>query len=498
MPCFFRGEIMLSGKGIVAWVILGSLCLIMALFGVDQGGMGTGTGGYAAIVNGKIVSLLEVQNRYQNESRQRSQRWKGLPAAQRQKESEKLRLEVLQSLVDAELASQSAEKVGLRVSDREIMDWIVSVPAFQEDGVFQEERYQNYLRYVKSSAANFEAQTRRSLAFEKVRNAFSHSLTTTTLEDDKKKMAESTKLNLGFVRFDSKSVAGTYKVSEAKLAEYTASNKDKISKFYETNKNNYKTKEQTRARHILVKAAGDDKSFNQALIKAKNIMKRLETEDFAAVASELSDDTGSKVKGGDLGYFERGNMVKEFETVAFSSPVGKVSEPVKTQYGYHLIKVEDRKSGAYKSLESVSADIARSMMVDEVLETKLEAIKTAAAAGEVQTLDTHLSDLGLKWQNTGEFSLTARMLPKIGDNSKVYTEALKLKQGQSSPVIESDGQYYIVKMNSFTTNAKAEKLAQNDYFQKFMLFQKVQGTLQQWINLQKESSIIKTNSSYYQ
>jgi parvulin-like peptidyl-prolyl isomerase len=121
--------------------------------------------------------------------------------------------------------------------------------------------------------------------------------------------------------------------------------------FYEAHKQDY---EQVRARHILIRAAGSPSPVEpgkkeltdaEALAKAQDIRKKLATGgDFAALAAQESDDSGSKDKGGDLNFFKHGQMVPAFDQAAFSLKVGEMSEPVKTQFGYHIIKVEARKS----------------------------------------------------------------------------------------------------------------------------------------------------------
>ena len=130
-------------------------------------------------------------------------------------------------------------------------------------------------------------------------------------------------------------------------------------KYYEEHKNEW---EEASARHILIKFKGSpvparegkpELSEEQALAKAQEIRKKLLAGgDFAAIAKEESDDTGSGSNGGDLGSFKRNSMVPEFEQVAFSQPIGQVSEPIKTQFGYHLIRVDKRESPSFESMRS--------------------------------------------------------------------------------------------------------------------------------------------------
>jgi peptidyl-prolyl cis-trans isomerase C len=155
-----------------------------------------------------------------------------------------------------------------------------------------------------------------------------------------------------------------------------------VQKYFEEHKNEW---DEISARHILVKFKGSpvpvregkqELSEEQALAKVQEIRKRLLAgEDFAAVAKEESDDVGSGANGGDLGTFKRGSMVPEFEAVAFDQPVGEVSEPVKTQFGFHLIKVEKHDS---KTLEDVRSQIEDRIKPDMARQA-VEALRSKAA-----------------------------------------------------------------------------------------------------------------------
>ena len=142
-----------------------------------------------------------------------------------------------------------------------------------------------------------------------------------------------------------------------------------LHKYYDEHKNDY---EQVRARHILIRFTGSplplkpgqkDLTEAEALAKAQEIVKRVKGgEDFALVAMKESDDTGSAANGGDLNFFHRGQMVPSFEQAAFSLPVGSISDPVKSQFGYHIIKVEAKEA---KSFDDVKGDIEKRLKPEE-------------------------------------------------------------------------------------------------------------------------------------
>jgi parvulin-like peptidyl-prolyl isomerase len=151
----------------------------------------------------------------------------------------------------------------------------------------------------------------------------------------------------------------------AEIAKNAKLDEADVRKYYEDHKAEF---EQVRARHILIRVQGSpaavrpgekDLTEAEALAKAQDLRKRIEAgEDFAQLAQQESDDTGSGAKGGDLGFFRHGQMVPSFEQAAFALQPGELSEPVKTPFGYHLIKVEARES---KSFEEVRPELERRM-----------------------------------------------------------------------------------------------------------------------------------------
>ena len=149
---------------------------------------------------------------------------------------------------------------------------------------------------------------------------------------------------------------------------------EEIKKYYERNLSKYKEPEKVKARHILIKVDQNarDEDKKKAEEKAKGILARVKkSEDFAKLAKELSEDTGSKENGGDLGFFARGRMAKDFEEVAFKLKPGEISDLVKTRYGYHIIKTEEKKEEHQKPLDEVKSMIKDSL-TRETAQKRLE------------------------------------------------------------------------------------------------------------------------------
>lgn len=157
------------------------------------------------------------------------------------------------------------------------------------------------------------------------------------------------------------------------IADKIAVTEEDMSNYYTTHRDEFRTPEQVKASHILLRvdanAPADVKG--KAKDKAADILKRVKAgEDFAKLASEFSDDPGSKAKGGDLGFFSKGRMVKPFEDAAFTLKPGEVSDVVESQFGYHIIRVTEKKSAVEQPYESVK-DSVRAKVTDELRKARI-------------------------------------------------------------------------------------------------------------------------------
>jgi parvulin-like peptidyl-prolyl isomerase len=141
-----------------------------------------------------------------------------------------------------------------------------------------------------------------------------------------------------------------------------------VKKYYDSHKDEFKTPEMVRVRHILIRVdeSATEKDKKAAKKKAEGILKKIKSgADFAKLAAEVSEDPGSKQNGGELGFFPRGRMVKSFEDAAFALKTGEVSGLVKTRYGYHIIKLEEKKAAGIQPFEDVKESIRQKLTQDQ-------------------------------------------------------------------------------------------------------------------------------------
>ena len=172
-----------------------------------------------------------------------------------------------------------------------------------------------------------------------------------------------------------------------------------LKDYYDKHKSEFTQPEQVRARHILIKvpAGADKKKWEEARKKALEIRaKLLKGESFSKLAEKYSDDPGSKARGGDLGYFGKGRMVPEFEKAAFSLKKGEISQPVKTTFGYHIIKVEDKKPARQRSFKEVEQQIRQKLLRQKQMKLRDELIAKLKKKFPVKVNEGLLDDSGTK------------------------------------------------------------------------------------------------------
>jgi peptidyl-prolyl cis-trans isomerase D len=386
------------------WILIAIVASFILFIFVDWGAGGAGGGrgpdtSFAARVNGQTVSLRQyerglyyAQKNYEQMYRQN--------ITEEMLDAMGLKKQVLDSLVDETLMLQQADKLHLGATTEEIRKRILELPMFNPDGKFIGPDL--YARYVTgalgfATPAEFEEEIGREITRQKMESAFVNSVVVSpkAAEDEYRRISENAKIR--YVLFPANRVISTVSVTpaevdaqyKANVSRYTHSEQRdvkyliadfavlraqinpadaEIRKRYDASKEDYKTGEQMHAQHILLKLAPNATPAENAAAKAKAgalVAKLRGGPDFAALAKTSSDDPGSATRGGDLGFFSREQMVKEFADAAFSLPIGQISDPVKSQFGYHILRVLEKRPAGYKPFEEVKDQI-RGTVVDQM------------------------------------------------------------------------------------------------------------------------------------
>src|SRR5215472_5119564 len=322
----------------------------------------------AAVVNGKEIPVRDFLTAYNNQLQMFRLRGGNIPDSLARQLG--IPQQVLDQLITIELLAQAAEKQGIAPTNEEILEVLSKNPDFQQDGNFTEARYKQVLQeYYRKSTAEYEGELRRRLAAQKLLELVASGAVVAEDEVRFRYFREGNKANATYVRLLPTMYAGS--VAAPKPQELAAFEKDHgqdIADYYQANQFLYRTPERVRARHILIKVDKDASPEQKQAAREKLEKIRQEIEggkDFAAAATEYSEDPGSKTSGGDLGFNERSNWVPEFAKAAFALQPAQISQPVETQFGFHLIKLEERKQPENKELKEVEADIARQLYTKE-------------------------------------------------------------------------------------------------------------------------------------
>lgn len=383
--------------------------------------------------------------------------------------------QVLQQLIDQEATIVEAERLGLEASDAEVRQRIMEIPAFQENGVFiGEARYRQLLRSQRPpiSTSEFEDEVRSSIILDKLRAALTEWITVSDAEADEEYRRRNEKVTLDIVPFAAVEFEDEVTVDDAAIAAHFEANKESyrigeqrkikylqidtaairanisvpeqdVQRAYNQNIDQYSTPEEVRASHILLNLEGRDEAEVRAQAEALLAQVR-GGADFAALAREHSQDVASASRGGDLDFFGRGRMVPEFEAVAFSLEPGQVSDLVRTAYGFHIIKVTDKKAGDVQPLDAVRATIAEQLTFERA-QTRAQDLATAIA-GELKSpadLDRVGAARGLKVVES-EFFTREEPVPGLGPSPAVSAAAFELEQGTVSEALRTPAGFAFV------------------------------------------------------
>ena len=442
---------------------LGLVCLAFVIFYIPDFLRGSGadaaSGDTIARVEGRDISAAEFRRTYQAQL----QAYRAAYGANMSEQLLKqlgVEQQILQQLVEERAALAEADRLGIRVSDEEVRQRILSMPAFQDNGQFiGESRYQQLLRMQRPpmTPSEFEDNIRRGLTVEKLRAAITDWLSVPDKELEQEYRRRNDKVKLALVSFTADSVRKDVSASDAEAGGYFDAHKNdfkiaekrkirylvvdiealrakinpspaEIERTYNNSIEQYTTAEQVRASHILLKTEGKDDAAVKA--KAEDLLKRAKAgADFAELAKKNSEDEASAKQGGDLDYFGKGRMVPEFDQAAFSMEPGTISDLVKTQYGYHIIKLVDKKAATTRTLPEVRQQIADQLAYEKAQAQAGDlAQQIEKEIGKPADLDRVAKARGLQVQESGFFARDEPILG-LGASPEAAARAFDTKQG---------------------------------------------------------------------
>lgn len=383
--------------------------------------------------------------------------------------------QLLQQVIDEYAALQEAARLGVTVSDAEVREAIVSLPAFQQDGEFiGEAAYLQMLRMQQPplSPADFEENVRRSLMLQRLQAALTDWITVSDDDVEREHLRRNERVRLSAVSFRADDFregldatdddvaalfeqnANDYLVPEkrrlrfvlidvpALKAAFTPSDAD-VQAYYDNNLDRYTEEVDLRVSHILLRT--QDAEVAEVQAQAESIVAEARNgADFAELARRYSEDEGTRDAGGDLGRITPGQMVPEFEGAAFALEQDEVSDPVTSMFGVHVIKATEKTGGATQTLDEV-----RDPIVDILQQESADA--RALALAEAMSLEIDVAaDLeaaaarrGLEAQESG-FAALGEPILGLGFSSEVTTQAFQLAEGEvAGPIPTPTGPAFV-------------------------------------------------------
>ncbi|MBI5069770.1 MAG: SurA N-terminal domain-containing protein [Deltaproteobacteria bacterium] len=335
---------------------------------------------WAAQVNGVDVSGADFEQYYAGVFRSYQAR-AGQGFTREVAEQLGLRKVTMDQVVERELLIQEGARLGIVVSDEDLSRAIQQMPSFRVNGAFDKDAYERAAAATFGSAKRYEDRLRRDLLAQKTLALLRETSQVSGEEVRQAFDAESDRVDLEYVRFPTAGLRAAARPTAAEVQAFQARNGERIGKYYKDNAARFDRKKRVQARHILIRA--DEKAPADvdaaAKKKADEALARIQKgEDFARLASQLSEDPGSKERGGDLGWFGSGVMAKPFEEAAFAAQKGALTGPVRTRFGWHVIQVTGVQEPEVVPLEKAAPEIAGEMLQEDL--ARAAALKRAEEA----------------------------------------------------------------------------------------------------------------------
>lgn len=383
-------------QGWLAKLILTLIAVPFALFGIDAYLKNAGSDAAIAKVADTSISVIEFRNAMQSlRNKMQSEGQKDLSLL----DSPQARLTVLNRLINTRLFNAEALNSNFKISNEQLSEFVTTLPEFQDNGKFSQEIYDKLLSQNQMSPSKFEAMMRGELVTQQVRDGIPQLVYSTKAISDYAIKNELQQREVTVAEIKSSDFISQVNVDDAEVKSYYEKHKAKFQvpeqvklefvrfsandliikmqvteedakKFYEENAANFQGDEKRRASHILIafNSASSQQAKDEAKKRAEQILSDVKKNPakFSEIAKKNSQDPGSAEKGGDLGVFGRGAMVKPFEDAVYSMKLGQISDLVLSDFGYHIIKLTEV-VGQSQSFDTLKGQIRAELMYQKAL-----------------------------------------------------------------------------------------------------------------------------------
>ena len=464
-----------TGVRVLFGVIIGMLALSMLLYLVPQGPSSTESAGdVVARIGDQTVTLADINNQL-NEIRQRNNippQLEGFYASQ-----------LLKQLVFQKEMEYEAKRLGITVSDKERADRIRQIlpTAYNGDTFIGIDAYANQVQQrFQMTVPAFEEIIRSSLVEEKFRKLLTDGISVSPGEIQEEFRYNNEKVKLDYVFVKPEELAEKITPDEAEIKAYYEQNKskfqipekrvvryglldlnqirqntpvtdDELKAVYQQNIQQYEVPNRVHAEHILFTTVGKtDAEVAEIRKQAEDVDAQAKKKgaNFEDLAKKYSEDPGSKAKGGDLGWIVQGQTVPEFEKAAFSLPKGDVSDLIKTQYGFHIIKILDKETAHTKPFEEVKDSIRGPLQlqkVDQQAASVADKMSSQIRQSNKVTLDELAQQYHLSVAETHPVAANDPVL-ELGNSQDIKDQIVRLRSGELSTPIRTDRGYVVLSL----------------------------------------------------
>lgn len=400
-----------------------------------------------------------------------------------------LKTQALDALIQKKLILLESENMNVRVSDEELIDHIRSFPGFQKDNAFNKAYYDNYLQFNRLSPSDFEEDQRESLTIQKLEETFTANILISKNEVAETFKDEKETVKLDFIAFSQNQFKEPQPVTEQNLKEFFENNKvqfevpdqikveyvkvnskdlekniepseEDMQDYYELKTADFRVKKKYTASHILFQLepskidenAGDEEkqkaAEDAAKTEAEQALKTIrEGADFAKIAEKLSDDPSSAAKGGSLGEFSQGIVVPEFERALEKLKAGEVSEPVKSPFGYHIIRLDGKQDARTKPLSEVKDAVVQALRKSKARRQARRIVKRIYKAVEKGTdFSMAVSDQKVESKISDFISRRNHNIPDASGTPEFFNAAFVLANGRVSEPINTATASFILRV----------------------------------------------------
>lgn len=459
-----------NASSLLIKIILGVIVIVLCFFGMN---FQKNKENRVALVNGEPISLDSYRYAYNNYIESLKAQY-GNNLSQDLLKMFKVPTQVMNSLITRTLMLQEAERMDIRVTDAELANSIQSMSVFQDAGTFDNQRYVYVLNRNDLTPEAFEVDQRETLLISKLNTIVTSGIKVTEAEILEWYEWINASVDIDYVLFDPNSISDI-EPTEEELSSFYEINKENyrteplvkvrylvfrpenytdtvkiedadILDYYDMNKSEFETEKTVEARHILLSVDEDAAPdvVEEKRKKAEEIMEMAKNgKDFAELAKEYSEGA-TRETGGLLGEFKKGDMVAPFSEAAFSMSEGEISEPVRTQFGWHIIQVEKVNEASVSALEDVSDQIRKKLQKEASQEVAYDMADEAFdQALSDDDFDKTAADLGMPLQSTDYFAQDGTGID-ISDPEAFAGAAFELNGDEISDVLSIGDSFYIL------------------------------------------------------